>query len=239
MPAFNSLIHRAISIPMNSNDFNKEIDIIKQIAKNNGYKIKDINNLILKHKNKNNNSLNTKVNENVKYIGAIYTTELPYTLNNTMKKYNYKIGFRTDNKLEKLLKTKNKNNNNGDDFIKKAGVYKINCESCDKIYIGQTGRSFKERFKEHIPKTENLTPQKILDINTKFALHIIDTNHKYTDIYTNLTPIHYCNKGKYLDTLEEYEIYKQTKSDKNKLLNDKLIYKNNVLFDRIIENSQM
>ena len=33
----------------------------------------------------------------------------------------------------------------------KTGIYKLTCNNCDEIYIGQTGRPFKERFSEHLP----------------------------------------------------------------------------------------
>ena len=33
--------------------------------------------------------------------------------------------------------------------MNKSGVYKLNCNDCDAIYIGQTGRSFKKRHIEH------------------------------------------------------------------------------------------
>ena len=33
--------------------------------------------------------------------------------------------------------------------MNKSDVYKLNCNDCDAVYIGQTGRSFKKRHKEH------------------------------------------------------------------------------------------
>ena len=56
-----------------------------------------------------------------------------------------------NNKLDKIEK------------INKSGIYKlsINCSNCDTIYIGQTGRSFKKRYKEHegnIPQTIKKKP---------------------------------------------------------------------------------
>ena len=52
MAAFHSLVHRAVNIPMDKEDFNMEIKIIKQITKNDGYNIEIINKLIERHKNK-------------------------------------------------------------------------------------------------------------------------------------------------------------------------------------------
>lgn len=225
---------------MDKIDFDNEIKIIKQIAKNNDYKIEHINKLIKKHINKKNNSY--KLIRKNKYIGSLYTTKLPNILQNTLKKYNYNVGFRTNNKLIKHLRSKNNNTKNN---LEKAGVYKIACETCDKIYIGQTGRTFTKRFDDHTPKINNTSSRQQLEkINTKYGLHLIDNNHDYTDdkinnLHKNLTPLHYCNKGNYLDTLEEYKIHKNTKIDGNNLTNDKLLYKNNILFDKILNNQKL
>ena len=69
-------------------------------------------------------------------------------------------------------------------------------------------------------------------------MHLIGNNHdntddKINDIHKNLKPIHFCNKGKFLDTLEEFEIYKNTQINADKLINDKLLNKKNVLFEKI------
>jgi translation initiation factor 2 beta subunit (eIF-2beta)/eIF-5 len=32
----------------------------------------------------------------------------------------------------------------------KSGIYKLKCKSYDKIYIGQKGRTFRTRCKEHV-----------------------------------------------------------------------------------------
>jgi hypothetical protein len=44
----------------------------------------------------------------------------------------------------------------------KSGIYKINCSDCNRYYIGQTGRNFQTRFKEHIQalKSHYRTSQK-------------------------------------------------------------------------------
>ena len=67
-----------------------------------------------------------------------------------------------------------------------------------------------------------------------FGLHLINKNHDCKNIHDHLTPIHYCNKSKYMDTLEEFEIYKYTKIDKDNMLNDKLVFNKNVLYDKLL-----
>jgi len=52
MSAIHSMLHRLISIPLNSSNYNKEIDTIKQIVRNNGYDTSIVDKLIFR-KNKN------------------------------------------------------------------------------------------------------------------------------------------------------------------------------------------
>ena len=46
-----------------------------------------------------------------------------------------------------------------------------------------------------------------------------------------MEPIHVCNKGHFLNALEEFEIYKASKVNKEQLLNDQLSFKSNKLYD--------
>ena len=50
--AFYSMFHRLLSIPMNNTNFNKELNIIQNIALNNGYNISTINKIYNKMKRK-------------------------------------------------------------------------------------------------------------------------------------------------------------------------------------------
>ena len=46
-----------------------------------------------------------------------------------------------------------------------------------------------------------------------------------------MEPIHVCSKGHFLNALEEFEIYKASKVNKDQLLNDQLSFKSNKLYD--------
>ena len=73
--------------------------------------------------------------------------------------------FKYDNKLShNLVKNKPKINN-------EAGVYKIPCKSCDKSYIGETGRSLKKRITEH---KKDIVLQKY---ESGVAEHVRETDH--------------------------------------------------------------
>ena len=46
MAAFNALAHRLISVPMNTEDYKEEYDIIKHIALKNGYNTEIVDKMI-------------------------------------------------------------------------------------------------------------------------------------------------------------------------------------------------
>ena len=85
------------------------------------------------------------------------------------------------------------------------GVYKLNCSNCNKFYIGQTGRCFKQRYIEHTKGLHSTT-------ESTFANHLIEPNHTYTNINSNMDILHIHTKGQKLDTLKQLEIYKHIKT---------------------------
>ena len=222
LAAYNSFVVRLLNTPLDKEDYNKEINILKHIAKANGYKSSIIDRLIYKHKNK-----ISKHNYNDKtFVAANYTNILPDIIKNKLKKLNINVMFRTTNNIYNYFKNKTKIN-----LENKTGIYKLKCNDCDKIYLGQTGRPFKERFKEHLP-TKNLE-----NIKSNFAKHIVNENHNYTNLEKNLEPVHLCEKGRLMTAIEEYEIYKHFKINPNILLNDQLQFNSNYLYDTAIEKT--
>ncbi|KAJ4438388.1 hypothetical protein ANN_14333 [Periplaneta americana] len=128
---------------------------------------------------------------------------------------------KTNNTLQKHLNTQttqtNKYNN--------TGLYKLKCNTCNNFYIGQTGRSFQTRYKEHITAITKLQ-------NTStYAEHITNTNHTYRDINTDMEILHIQPKSQKLNTLEQYEIYRHTKTHPNDILNTQFNFKTHTLFD--------
>ena len=174
-----------------------------------------------KIKNETRLMVNKKLNK--KFVSSIYTNIIPDFLNSTFKKLNITIGFKTNNNLFNVLKNKYKK-----PFTELTGIYKLKCDNCNKFYLGQTGRPIKERFKEHLP-TGNLE-----NLKSNFARHIIDNDHKYTNIDNNIEIIQKCSKGKLMNAIEEFYIYKEFKTDANRLLNDQLKFDSNHLYDTAI-----
>jgi hypothetical protein len=120
-----------------------------------------------------------------------------------------RVAHRTRNCLQRLLKTTNltKKENN----FQKSGVYQLTCKHCGKKYTEQSGRSFEKRFKEHFLSFKNN------NYNSKFS-HLSETGHAFGKTDDIIEVLHYDKKGRHLDTMERYYIYRETM--KNNQLND-------------------
>ena len=59
-------------------------------------------------------------------------------------------------------------------------------------------------------------------------------NHTYTDFDSNFLPLYLCNKGRYMNAAEEFEIYKAFKTNQSNVLNDQLDLKSHDLYDRFV-----
>jgi len=94
------------------------------------------------------------------------------------KHTNIGISFKSTNTLQLLIKTKLANNTEEQD---KGSIYKITCNTCQMSYIGQTSRSLKQRYQEHVRYVRNNEPQ------SACALHILNNKHEYGPINNTIT----------------------------------------------------
>jgi hypothetical protein len=79
------------------------------------------------------------------------------------------------------------------DIYNQSGIYQLKCNDCSLKYIGQTGRTFKTRYKEHIYaiRTNKL--------NSKYAEHILDTGHTYGTINETVDVMRIKKEGRLLN----------------------------------------
>jgi hypothetical protein len=98
------------------------------------------------------------------------------------------ISFRTKNNIKHNLRTKRSEKYN------LSGVYELQCTECPRKYIGQTGLSFRTRYKEHIRGIKNNGQF------SKFAQHIIETGHEYGMIEKTMKILHIEKKSQILNT---------------------------------------
>jgi hypothetical protein len=96
-------------------------------------------------------------------------------------------------------------------------------------YIGQTGRNFRVRYKEHI---HAITSNKA---TSKYAQHILETGYTYTSntMGNTLNILQFEKKSQEMNSLEQYYIYSLTKE--NLQLDDTHTNKYNPIFHIIAD----
>jgi len=95
-------------------------------------------------------------------------------------------------------------------------------------YTGQTGRPFKTRFQEH------MRDFKYNNRRSTFAQHLLEKGHAIGKIEEIMKIIHVTRKGRMLNTLESFHIYKENKAENQ--INDKLTAKRNEIFETISQH---
>jgi hypothetical protein len=199
--AFNFLFNRLNSYPLNNHNRNNEFQIINQIAKENEYQS---TNMFLKLKaNMKPNTprathLTQEIPENKKWATFTYVGKETRHITKLFKNTNIKTTFKTTNNLKKNLIP----NKITSDKYEKPGVYKLQCMDCHRQYIGQTGRNFKTRYKEHIREIRNNRE------TSGYVQHILETGHSFGKMNDIMEIIKIEQKGSYLNTPENFHIFK-------------------------------
>jgi len=102
-------------------------------------------------------------------------------ITNLFKKTDLRITLRTNNTLQKLLMPKPQTL---DKHIR-CGAYKLTCPECNKAYVGQKGRSFAQRFKEHKNAFRS-------NRNTSnYAKHALEHSHLFGPIHETMQILQY------------------------------------------------
>lgn len=175
----------------------------------NGYSTELINNIlrrkIVKQKQKMYTTLSPITKTPDKYTCLPYFGPLSEKVAHNIHKAGIKVSFKSQNSLKKMLSPKKHT-----DLLEKSGVYSLNCHDCEAKYIGQTGRTFNTRIKEHIHAWKHNT------CKSHFANHLLQTGHTFnphTDIRILEIENHYHTRL----TLENLHIHLN-----NNLLNENI-----------------
>ena len=94
-------------------------------------------------------------------------------------------------------------------------------------YVGQTGRSFHTRYKEHY------RDYKYNKKSSKYAQHLIGNRHSIGSINDTMEILHVIRKGKLMDTWEKFHIYQETTVGSQ--INEQSTVCKNILFDTILQ----
>jgi len=112
---------------------------------------------------------------------------------------------------------------------KTNSICQLRCPYCDKIYRGQTGRTFCHGFNEHFRNC------KYHNGKSKFAQHLRDNSHSIGPVEGILNIVHVIERGFRMNVMERlYYVYKETKEDNQ--INDGSTVTPNILLDSITQN---
>jgi hypothetical protein len=103
--------------------------------------------------------------------------------------------------------------------------HQLKCLDCNKYYIGQTGRNFKQRYREHINDIRQNKEK------SGYSQHILNTNHRYGTKDDTIETLYRGKKGCLLNTVEQFYIYINKKQ--NSLLNEIFSDNYNPIYDTL------
>lgn len=221
--AFNALFNRLFSIPMNKDGFNKELNIIKQIATGNGYPPNFTNKLFFNHFNKMvlNKNLYSPPDNNHNFFSIPYLGSISHKIKSLFMKHNINICFKTNNSLGSSIV----NSKDRIPLFERSGIYRLNCSQpgCSVCYIGQCGRKVSLRVQEHIREIDkhSSVPKDLIQSKSSFADHILKEKHTF-DPKKDVLMLHNCAKGPVMNLLEILEINKALRNPQITCVNEQV-----------------
>jgi len=156
MAFFHSSFHRILTYLYTENEILTEKNKVIDIGIQHGYKREKLEHIFNKMEGKMKKKtsialLNTEKVQKEKPIGNIIFTKTRYMNSNTkhfLRDNGYRILEKPGKKIKNILNDYKKTNTS--DPFYESGIYQIQCEDCNKRYIGQTYRTIKQRCREHL-----------------------------------------------------------------------------------------
>ena len=149
-----SLMHRAKDVCSNKQSLEEEQKVIQEALQACKYPAWAINRMKTKINSTNNRNRNSNTNKpdnrpmHRNSVTVPYNKGLSETFKNICKRYGIQVHFKSGKTIKELVALKDQ-----DHITKKSGIiYRYQCDrlECDHEYIGETARTFGERFKEHL-----------------------------------------------------------------------------------------
>lgn len=137
----------------------------------------------------------------------LYIGKVSERLANKLKSRKYTPAFYNRNTIANLLF----NSKDKVPPLERSGIYRLSCNICGKLYVGQSGRAITTRLAEH-ERSWRLKKR-----DSTFAEHAIEECHAF-DI--NCEVLHRAKKGRKLTLLEILCINKHQAQQPDLILND-------------------
>jgi hypothetical protein len=175
---FESLFHRAYNLPLTKEGFKKEINYIYNLGKKNGFRREKIERVEKKHKTKklaqqvSNLEKITKDAEPKECKRLLQLTYFP-PLSEKIKRVARRNGIHSYYNSRGTLGDYLINLKDTRPTEAKSGIYEIECQDCEKKYVGQTKRRMQIRWAEHDTAYVKNRPK-----NSAIAEHCLTSNHK-------------------------------------------------------------
>ena len=145
-----------------------------------------------------------------------YSGSVPYVGKHTnkvmkaFKKYNDNVGIKNNPSMVKQISNDQTEEKDRGGL---SGVYRLNCGQCDSVYIGETGRKFSTRMKEHERSKVNG------DNKSWFGKHCNEEQHTNEPAEQNVEIIRVENNAKKRKLKEQMEVVKVKRDRKSNFLN--------------------
>ena len=138
--AYRYCINRMLSLPLAKERRTYQWKTIQTITRNNNFPNKLITKLKQKiQRNTTRQKPNKKVNKNnTKWATFTYYSPKVRKITKLFKHTDIKIAFKNNNTISQILRLKTTNNTQ---IYIKSGIYKLTCQTCQQVYVGQTNRS--------------------------------------------------------------------------------------------------
>jgi hypothetical protein len=85
-----------------------------------------------------------------------------------------------------------------------SGICKLICQTCQGLYIRQTGRNLQARYTEHIREIRNNKPK------TGYAKYLLHMGHEYGKLEDTMEITEAQRKGSHSNTMEKFHTYIMT-----------------------------
>jgi hypothetical protein len=151
-----------------------------------------------------------------KWVTFTYHSPIIRKVTNLFKNTEIRIAFRATNTIYQQLAERTQNKN-------PSRIYEVKCKTCNKKYVGQSGRPITTRHKEHIRyiRSNNTT--------SAYAAHILNNRHENGTAENTLKLINPCRKGQKMNNWENLHI--QIYHQLDRLITEQQVNKPNPLYE--------